>query len=138
MKLYEIVEAIEKRVPKEWAEPCISARLASFCGSAGICRRCLFTATRRDVCGVSRSAAAPAWTFGPMRSRSAYSASADVSYHPREEAAEAGLCIAACDHGEMERVSLPALAALVAEQTGLPVTIVDGEGADMEDGFGGR
>lgn len=63
---------------------------------------------------------------------------ADVSYHPREEAAEAGLCIAACDHGEMERVSLPALAALVAEQTGLPVTIVDGEGADMEDGFGGR
>lgn len=63
---------------------------------------------------------------------------ADVTYHPREEALEAGLCIAACDHGEMERVSLPALAALVAEQTGLPVTLAGDEDADLEDGLGGR
>lgn len=63
---------------------------------------------------------------------------ADVSYHPREEAQEAGLCVAACDHGEMERVSLPALAALVAEQTGLPVTLLEGADADTEDGLGGR
>lgn len=63
---------------------------------------------------------------------------ADVTYHPREEAQEAGLCIAACDHGEMERVSLPALAALVAEQTGLPVTLVGGKDGDSEDGFGGK
>ena len=63
---------------------------------------------------------------------------ADVSYHPREEAQEAGLCVAACDHGEMERVSLHALAALVAEQTGLPVTLLEGADADTEDGLGGR
>ena len=63
---------------------------------------------------------------------------ADVSYHPREEAQEAGLCVAACDHGEMERVSLRALAALVAEQTGLPVTLLEGADADTEDGLGGR
>ena len=63
---------------------------------------------------------------------------ADVSYHPREEAQEAGLSVAACDHGEMERVSLPALAALVAEQTGLPVTLLEGADADTEDGLGGR
>ena len=63
---------------------------------------------------------------------------ADVSYHPREEAQEAGLCVAACDHGEMERVSLPALAALIAEQTGLPVTLLEGADADTEDGLGGR
>lgn len=63
---------------------------------------------------------------------------ADVTYHPREEALEAGLCVAACDHGEMERVSLPALAALVAEQTGLPVILAGEEDADAEDGFGGK
>lgn len=50
---------------------------------------------------------------------------ADVTYHPREEATEAGLAILSCDHGEMERLSLPALAALVTEQTGLPSVIVD-------------
>ncbi len=61
---------------------------------------------------------------------------ADVTYHVREEAVEEGLMIAACDHGEMERVSLPALAALVAEQTGLPTTVIDG-GASSGENFGG-
>ena len=51
----------------------------------------------------------------------------DVTYHPREEATEAGLAIISCDHGEMEEVSLPALAELVRKQTKLPVVIVDGD-----------
>ncbi|OUO94881.1 Nif3-like dinuclear metal center hexameric protein [Cloacibacillus sp. An23] len=62
----------------------------------------------------------------------------DVTYHPREEAAESGLYVAACDHGEMERVSLPALAAIAAGQTGLPVTIIDGGAEASEAGLGGK
>ncbi len=60
---------------------------------------------------------------------------ADVTYHPREEALDAGLAVAVCDHGEMERFSMPALAAIVAEETGLYVTTAEcgGEGEN----FGG-
>jgi len=49
---------------------------------------------------------------------------ADISYHQRQEALGMGLGIIAADHGEMERVSLPALAALVSEETGLPACLV--------------
>ena len=53
---------------------------------------------------------------------------ADVSYHFREEALDAGLSLVSCDHGEMERVSLPALRKLIEEETGLPVVVIDEAG----------
>ncbi|MBQ9881617.1 MAG: Nif3-like dinuclear metal center hexameric protein [Synergistes sp.] len=49
---------------------------------------------------------------------------ADVSYHVREEALAAGLNIVSADHGEMERASLPALAEVLKEETGLEVLLL--------------
>ncbi|MCF0247882.1 MAG: Nif3-like dinuclear metal center hexameric protein [Synergistes sp.] len=55
----------------------------------------------------------------------------DMHYNARKEAVFKGLLIAATDHGETERVSLQALSEIVAEVTGLPVTIVDEEEASF-------
>lgn len=46
---------------------------------------------------------------------------ADLSYHDRGDASASGLIMAAADHGEMERASLPALASILKRETGLPV-----------------
>lgn len=44
---------------------------------------------------------------------------ADIPYHHRNDALSMGLRLIAVDHGEMERVSLPALRSLIAAETGL-------------------
>ncbi|MDO4987468.1 MAG: Nif3-like dinuclear metal center hexameric protein [Synergistes sp.] len=44
---------------------------------------------------------------------------ADVSYHIKEEAAACGLNLIVCDHGEMERASLPSLKKVIEEATGI-------------------
>ncbi|MCE5201936.1 MAG: Nif3-like dinuclear metal center hexameric protein [Synergistaceae bacterium] len=49
---------------------------------------------------------------------------ADMSYHQRQDALGMGLNIIVTDHGEMEKVSLPALAGLIEEETGLRVEFV--------------
>lgn len=49
----------------------------------------------------------------------------DVSYHHRNDALNMGLNLIVTDHGETERVSLPALAAMIEEVSGLPVEILD-------------
>jgi len=54
----------------------------------------------------------------------------DLSYHSRQDALNEGLCLAAADHGEMERVSLPSLKALIEEETGLDVRIMDEKQVD--------
>lgn len=53
---------------------------------------------------------------------------ADLSYHFREEAASAGLLLAACDHGEMERASLASLRGIIENETGLPVVLLNEPG----------
>lgn len=49
---------------------------------------------------------------------------ADISYHIKQEALAAGLSIVSADHGEMERASLPALAEILKEETGLEVFLL--------------
>lgn len=49
---------------------------------------------------------------------------ADISYHQREDALEAGMAVYQCDHGEMERLSLPNLKKIIEEVTLLPVTLI--------------
>jgi dinuclear metal center YbgI/SA1388 family protein len=46
---------------------------------------------------------------------------ADLSYHDRQDAFYSGLAMAVADHGEMEKATMPALAALVKRESGLPV-----------------
>lgn len=46
---------------------------------------------------------------------------ADISYHDRNEALEKGLNLISCDHGEMERASLPALCKIIRGETGVEV-----------------
>lgn len=49
---------------------------------------------------------------------------ADISYHQRNDLLAMGLSLIAADHGEMERVSLPALKTLIEEETGLETLIL--------------
>jgi len=46
---------------------------------------------------------------------------ADISYHDRNEALYKGLNLIICDHGEMERMSLDKLCAIISEETGVEV-----------------
>lgn len=48
----------------------------------------------------------------------------DMSYHHRNDALSMGLSLIIADHGEMERVSLAALKALIAEETRLEVVLL--------------
>ena len=59
---------------------------------------------------------------------------ADLSYHYRQEALDAGLALVSADHGEMERASLPALRAVIEAETGLPVTLIEEKTAPFEHG----
>lgn len=52
---------------------------------------------------------------------------ADISYHDRNEALYKGLNLIVTDHGEMERVSLPALCGLIREETGVEVVQLEEE-----------
>lgn len=52
---------------------------------------------------------------------------ADMSYHHRNDALAMGLSLIIADHGEMERVSLAALKALIAEETRLEVVMLKEE-----------
>lgn len=52
---------------------------------------------------------------------------ADISYHFRNDALCSGMGMVACDHGEMERASLPALAKIIEETTGLETAILHEE-----------
>lgn len=51
----------------------------------------------------------------------------DVPYHHRNDSLSMGLSLIVADHGEMERVSLTALKALIAEETGLEVVLLKEE-----------
>lgn len=53
----------------------------------------------------------------------------DIAYHHRNDALNMGLSLIQCDHGEMERVSLPALKALLEYETGLECVILSEESA---------
>ena len=55
----------------------------------------------------------------------------DLSYHQRQDALNAGLNLITVDHGEMERASLPSLKALIEEETGLPVKLMDEKPLDI-------
>ena len=50
---------------------------------------------------------------------------ADISYHQREDALEAGMSVISCDHGEMENISLNKLSYIVREITELPVILIE-------------
>jgi len=52
---------------------------------------------------------------------------ADVPYHHRIDALAMGMPLITCDHGEMERVSLGALKALIENETGLEVVLLKEE-----------
>jgi dinuclear metal center YbgI/SA1388 family protein len=53
----------------------------------------------------------------------------DIAYHHRNDARSMGLSLVQCDHGEMERVSLPALKALIEEETGIGTVLLREEPA---------
>lgn len=50
---------------------------------------------------------------------------ADISYHQREDALEAGMSVISCDHGKMEYISLNKLSDIVRELTELPVILIE-------------
>lgn len=56
--------------------------------------------------------------------------SADLKYHQILEACSMGMRIIIVDHGEMEKVSMPVLADLIAESTGIYVKLLDSEGPE--------
>ena len=49
---------------------------------------------------------------------------ADIAYHDRNDALSMGLNLISTDHGEMERVALPALKKVVEEETGLETVLL--------------
>lgn len=51
----------------------------------------------------------------------------DISYHHRQDALSMGLNLIETDHGETERLSLPALKKIIEKETSLPVTIIEEE-----------
>jgi putative NIF3 family GTP cyclohydrolase 1 type 2 len=53
---------------------------------------------------------------------------ADMKYHQVMEAVESGLAVVAMDHGEMERVTLPALGSLLSRVLAVEVLQVDVRG----------
>jgi len=53
---------------------------------------------------------------------------ADMKYHQVMEAVESGLGVIVADHGEMERITLPALGSLLSETLPLEVLEVDAQG----------
>ena len=52
---------------------------------------------------------------------------ADIAYNPRNDALDKGLSLINCDHGEMERASIPALCEVVREETGVEVVQLEEE-----------
>ncbi len=55
---------------------------------------------------------------------------ADMKYHQILEACSMGMRVMVVDHGEMEKVSIPVLADLIFENTGLPVKLLDPAGPE--------
>ena len=55
---------------------------------------------------------------------------ADMKYHQILEACSMGMRVMLVDHGEMEKVSIPALADLISENTGFPVKLLDSAGPE--------
>lgn len=53
---------------------------------------------------------------------------ADMKYHQILEARSEGLALMVVDHGEMERVSMPVLADLILDRTGVPVEMLSDPG----------
>ncbi|MEG1501788.1 MAG: Nif3-like dinuclear metal center hexameric protein [Synergistaceae bacterium] len=48
----------------------------------------------------------------------------DISYHQREDALEQGMPIINCDHGEIEKISLPFLSRIIESEVLLPVNLI--------------
>ena len=76
--------------------------------------------SRVALCGGS---GAEFWRAAKLHNADIY-LTADMKYHELAEATGAGLSIGLCDHGEMERASLPKLAEKISA-SGLEVIMLD-------------